>query len=212
MNESSNKAAIIIYVLGFLVVALGALAGWSLYSYHQERTTVQQQIDAAVKEAKQEQKEADEARFEEQRKKPYRTYEMPEVFGVVSISFPKTWNVYVEDTTSGTTLVDVIMHPRIIRMQKGVDDPKAFRLQLVDRLFEDATNNYRSKVDRGDLNANTITVSGLEGVRYEGNIENEHTGSLVALPFRDKTILMWTESRKFESEFNTILKQADINR
>lgn len=211
MQENNNNA-VLIFILGFLVIALGALAGWGLFKYHQERTTVQEQVDAAVQEAKQEQKKADEARFKEERKKPFRTYTAPDVFGAITLSFPKNWNVHVEDSTSGNTLIDLTMHPKLIREQQGNDIPRAFRMQLVNRLFEDATKSYRRDTERGDLQANTVTVSGIEGVRYEGNIRDEYDGSLVALPYRDKTILMWTESRKFESDFNTVLKRAEISR
>ncbi len=211
MQENNNNA-VLIFILGFLVVALAALAGWSLFKYHQERTTVQEQIDAAVQEAKQEQKKTDEARFEEERKKPFRTYTAPEVFGGITLSFPKTWNIYVEDSTSGSTLVDLTMHPELIREQQGNDIPRAFRMQLINSLFEDATRSHRSDAEKGDLEANTITVSGIEGIRYEGEIRDEYDGSLVALPYRDKTILMWTESQKFVSDFNTVLKKAEISR
>lgn len=211
MQERSRSGAIII-ILGLLVVVLGGLAGWSLYSYQQEKTTVQEQIDAAVQQAKQEQKQADEARFEKERKKPYRTYSAPDVFGAITLSFPKNWNVYVEDSTRGNPLMDVKMHPDLVREQEESDRPKAFRMQLVNDLYEEATSDYRRDVERDELQANTVTVSGIEGVRYEGNIADEHDGSLVALPYRDKTILMWTESQKFVPDFNTVLKRADINR
>jgi hypothetical protein len=211
MQESSNKN-LIMFILGAAVVVLAVVAGWASWQYYQERITVQEQIDAAVQEAKQEQKRKDEARFEEERKKPYRTYTAPQVFGAIEISFPKTWNVYVEDGTRGSPQIDLTMHPELVRVQEDGDHPWAFRLQLLDQLYEKATRTYRRDAGNGDLNANAITVSGIEGVRYEGKIRDEFEGSLVALPYRDKTILMWTESGRYESEFNTVLERADISR
>ncbi len=213
MENSGKKKTVIVVILGFLVVVLGALSGWALYKYDQERTQVQQRIDSAVQQARQEQRRADEARFEEQRKTPYQVYNSPDVYGDISISYPKSWSVYVEDSTGSGTNIDMSMHPDVIRRQGGRDRPLAFRLQLVDELYAQAIDSYQKDAEQGELEAVTVAISGIEGVRYEGNIRDEHTGSLVALPYRDNTILMWTESNEsFRDEFNTIMERADITR
>jgi hypothetical protein len=207
---AGTKKNVIIGVLVFLVVVLGSLSGWALHKYQQERTGVQQRIDEEVQKARQEQRRADEARFEQERKTPYKVYTAPSVYGSIAVSYPKSWSVYVEDDTSGNTNIDLFIHPDIIRRQGGRDRPLAFRMQLENGLFADVTDEYRNDVENGDLKANDVTISGIKGVRYEGNIQDEHQGSLVALPYRDRTILMWMESRDFSKEFNTILERVDI--
>lgn len=211
MQESSNSK-IIIFIVGFIALVFGGLAIWALLQYNKERNTVQEQVDAAVEEAREDQQEKAEAKFEEEQKRPFRTYTAPDVFGGIEILFPKNWNVYVEDTTSGSPQIDLYIHPNQVRVQNGEAGPVAFRMQLVNELFEKATSSYRKDVEKGELTAKAVEVSGIGGTRYEGKIRDDFKGSLVAIPYRDKTLLLWTESNNFRADFNNILGQTHINR
>lgn len=210
--QESNTGKIIIFIVGFLALAFGGLAIWALLQYNQERNTVQEQVNAAVDEAREDQQEKAEAQFKEEQKRPFRTYTAPDVFGGIEILFPKNWNVYVEDTTSGNPQIDLYIHPNQVRVQNGEAGPVAFRMQLVDKLFEEATSQYRNETEKGEMKAKTVEVSGIKGTRYEGKVRDDFEGSLVAVPYRDKTLLLWTESNNFKSDFDNILGQTHINR
>lgn len=210
MQDNHKGSSVLTGVLVFLVVVLAGLSGWAVYAYIQERNTVQEQIQAAETAAREDQQAQAEEQFEEERRNPFRTYTAPDVFGTVEIDFPKNWNVYVEDTTSGSTQIDLYIHPDMIRMHDS-EHPFAFRMQLIDRLFDDETSDYRRDVERDEMQADTIQVSGVEGVRYRGELDSGFEGVLVALPFRDKTILLWTEGDSYRDEFNQILDAANIN-
>lgn len=216
MQESGSHSTILVATLVFLLIAVGGVAGWALYAYQQERTTVQEQIEVAVEEARQQQEQELRAEFQEERDNPFRTYTAPSVFGTLEVDFPASWNVYAEDSTSSTTQLDVFIHPEQVRRPDDTNFPHAFRLQLVDNLFEDATESLQSGAEEGELEARTITVSGIEGVRYRGELEHG-IGSgfdsvLVALPYRDKTVFMWTEGESHRNDFGDILEEANIVR
>jgi len=211
-DQNGNVTTIAIGVLAFLVIVLGGLSTWALISYNQERQTVNQQVSDAVQEAREQQRAEDEKRFEEERKNPYRSYSVPEVFGGITLEFPRNWSLHVKDSTSGATQVDLTMHPEIIRESAGSLDIYAFRMQLVDRLFESANRNYQRDAERGNLKAEAVTISGIDGVQYDGEVVRNKNGRLVVLPYRDKTIVMWTESRDFISDFQEIMRRAQISR
>lgn len=211
VDQKGNTSTVIVGTLSFLIVALLGLSGWALYQYNQERTTVQQQIDQAVEEARESQRVEDEERFEEERQNPYRTYSAPGVFGSINIDIPRNWNMYAEESTSSRTQIDLAVHPDIVREQSGPEDPYAFRMQLEDSLYQEIVSNYQRDVEREELQSRAIEVSGLQGVRLSGAISRDHNGVLVVLPYRDKTILLWTEGSSYRDEFDVILQEAEIN-
>jgi hypothetical protein len=50
------------------------------------------------------------------------------------------------------------------------------------------------------------------GVRFDGQIEQNLTGSMVVIKVRDKTIKIYTESTKYLSDFNdTVLKSLTFS-
>ncbi|MEX0668382.1 MAG: hypothetical protein WD061_01410 [Candidatus Saccharimonadales bacterium] len=213
LEESHNTSAIVIGVLTFTTVAFLGLSIWAIYNYHQERTTINEQIDEAVAEARADQTEIERAQFEEELQNPYRTYSAPSVFGDINLEVPKNWNIYSEDDTSGSVQIDLYIHPDMVRNNsRDTNDPYAFRMELRDELYNTSIRGFQRDVDRGDLRSNTVEVSGVEGLRFEGQITRDQTGHLVALPFRDKTIWMWTEGSKYMDQFDKILELAELGR
>lgn len=200
----------IVLVLLLLVLGLGAFSGWLWLNGNGE--TPEQQLTVAVSEARRLQREEDQARFDEERQSPYRRYEAPDIYGDITVRFPKNWNLYVQDDSEKATEIDLYMNPDFIRIQAGVDTVYAFRMQLNDELFDEQNQNFAEAARDGDLKASSITVSGLEGVLYDGEIAKGHEGLLAVLPYRDKTLVLWTESRQYADEFTQILQRTEISR
>ena len=212
MQNSGQNNKVILGILIFLVVGLAGLSGWAIWQYIEERDTVEQQIEVAVDEALGEQREELEEEFEQELRNPFRTYSPPDVFGAIDIKLPKNWNIYVEEDEGGNLPVDLYIHPELVRDFDGELGPVAFRMQLVDELYDQATRNVRRDVDRGELDASTTEVSGIEGDRYEGVVRDDYVGVKVSLPYRDKTILMWTESESYLDDFEEMLEESSISR
>lgn len=211
-DQSGDTTTIIIATLSFLAITLAGLSGWAYYEYHQARETVDTQIEEAVSEAREQQRQEDEARFEEEQRNPFRTYTAPSVYGAIEIAFPKNWNVYVEDDTSDSLQIDLFIHPDMIRMQDGTDRPFAFRMQLHNELYQDIVDGYQSEIEDGEIESSTATASDIEGVRLSGQITDSHSGEMIILPYRDKTVQLWTEGGNYRDQFSTILERADISR
>ncbi len=212
-GKTHHTSTIVISVLVFTTVAFLGLSAWAIYNYHQERSSVDEQIDEAVAEARADQTAIEEERFEEELKNPYRVYSAPSVFGDINLEVPKNWSIYAEDGTSGRVQLDLFVHPDMVRNNRsGSNDPYAFRMEVRDELYSSSIRGFQRDVDRGNLRSNTVEVSGLEGIRFEGQINRDQRGHLVALPFRDKTIWMWSEGSRYISEFNKILDLAEIGR
>lgn len=211
-GQKGDTAKIVIFTLAFLSATLAGLSGWALYRYDEERTTVEDQISEAVSQAKQQQRLEDEERFEEERKSPYETYSIPDVFGSVEMEYPKTWSVYVEDTTSSKVQVDMYMHPDLVRIQDRTVRPYALRMQLIDELYQQTVDGYQNEIEDGEIDSKTATVSDIEGVRLSGQISRDVSGEMIILPYRDKTIQIWTEGDNFIEDFDKILDRTKISR
>lgn len=211
-DQNGNITTIAVGVLAFLVIVLGSLSAWALIKYNEEKDTVSQQVAAAVEEARTQQRQEDERRFEEERKNPYRSYSAPEVFGGIAFEFPKNWNVHSVDTTRGSTQIDLTIHPEAVRETDNGVNIYAFRMQLIDELFDQQNRRYQRMAEKGELKAQPVTVSEIEGVQYDGEVVKDKDGRLIVLPYRDKTITIWTESRDYLDDFQEILRRAQISR
>lgn len=211
-HQNGNTTTITIGVLAFLVIVVGSFSFWAFTNYTKQRDTVNQQVSAAVQEARKQQRTDDEKRFEEERKSPYRSYTAPEVFGGITLEFPKNWNVYVIDKTGSGTQVDLTIHPDKVRESGDSTNIYAFRMELKDSLFERENESLKRDTERGNLKAKSVTVSDIEGVQYDGEIERDINGRKIILPYRDKTIIMWTESRDYFNDFQEIMRRAQISR
>lgn len=212
IDQRGDSTTIVIATLAFISIALLALASWALYQYNAERTSVDMQVAAAVQEAREEQQALDEAAFEEERRSPWRTYQAPEIFGGIELLVPKNWSIYAEDSTSNSVQLDLFVHPGQVRMQQGATHPKALRLQLLDELYSDVMRDYQRSVEQGEVRSRTARVSDINGVRLSGQVTREQTGEMVVLPYRDKTILIWSEGERYLKEFDQVLERAEISR
>lgn len=207
-HGEANLLVVMIIVLCLVVAGLGGL---SLYYYsrmHTAVTTVEEQKQEAAGIAKEEQKKQDEADFIEREKEPYRLYEAPAVLGPVRVEFPKTWNVYAAEDEKASLQLDVFMYPGVVRAEKSTTDAYAFRLQLSRRLYPDTVAQYQKQVDKAVLNAQAVEISGIKGIRYNGQFKDNANGSIILLPIRDKTLLVWTESQVYIADFNQILTKV----
>lgn len=165
-----------------------------------QRDNNQPKIEAAVEEATSEQKKELEADFEQREKEPFKVITGPSEYGSVKLVFPKTWSSYV--TSSGSTEYDFYAHPNFVPAE-GVN--YALRASVIRRQFSDEVGSYDSQVRKGELKASSIQIAGTTGTRLDGFLEKDIEGSMVMFPVRDKTLLVWTESKDFRSDFNKVV-------
>lgn len=196
-------------VLSVLVAGLSAFGIWAYINYQDYRNNAEEKITAATADARRVQKEEDEKEFLEREKEPTRQLVGPEDLGRVSLSYPKTWSVYIE--RSGGTY-EAYLHPGAVPPLSG-SAPYALRISIVDRQYEREVAGYERAIAAGDLKASPVSVQGETGTRLDGAIARDVQGSMAIFKVRDKTLRVYTESRTFEPDFNEIiLKTLNFNR
>jgi hypothetical protein len=200
---------ITIVLLAIATLAFGGLSIYYINKYSKEKTTVDAQEAEAAAKARAEQKQTDDKDNAEAQKTPYRSYTAPAVVGAIKVDFPKSWNVYAEESQEAA-LLKLFMNPEVVRSEKNYDGGYAFRLSLERKLYTDSVKSMQKLIEKGEVKAQPITVSGIAGTRFTGKVTPAHNGAMVMIPLRDKTLTTWTESNDFVNDFNTILERISV--
>jgi hypothetical protein len=212
MGKSDQSGAVgVIIVIFLLVLMLFASLGfgfWALNGRQYYKNQAAQIVVAAQAKTKV-QTQADDAQiFAEQAKQPLRIYTGPQSYGSISVSFPKTWSGYVDDSSQGQAVVDGYFQPGTIPSIVGsVQNTFALRVQLLaqsyDQILQPYTTNTASKLTETPYSL--PKEPGVVGTRLSGQIADKKVGDMIIIPIRDKTLKVWTESTQYESDFNTYI-------
>ncbi len=196
-------------ILPFVVVLLlalgfGVFSVWAYSSYNDQKSNVDAIVATEVVAAKKDQEEALRAEFAEEQKSPYKTYVSPSTLGSVKIVYPKSWSAYVQAKETGAVKLEGYFHPDFVPSTDS-DILYATRVSLSSSDYTKELASYQKKVEKGELRAKSITISGTKGTRLDGLIEREVNGAIVLLPLRDKTLMISTESTDYMADFNKII-------
>lgn len=140
-------------------------------------------------------------------------FQAPERLANLKFEHPRTWSVFIKnDATAATdrSRFDVFFDVGAVQ-PTTVSRPHALRLSVVDRLYESALGDYRTRVDSGALTAIPYVVPGhatdpdFSGMRLDGIIEDGISGILIILPLRDKTIMLRNEVSEAMADFESIV-------
>lgn len=198
---------VVIFGLGTLI--FGLLAAVFYNQAASTRATANARQAEAVKNAKAEQKAADDEAFEEIQGSPYRAYIAPSAFGSFEIKFPKHWSSSVTEKTSGTQ-VTLLLNPDFVKEVNNQLQPIAARVVLQETPFAKYTQTLESAVKNKKLTRTNRTVSGIEAADYTGTYNDPKIIRRVIVPVRDKVVVFSTEDPKYAAQFNEILAQANI--
>ena len=197
-------------VLGVLTVGLSGFSVWAFLNYQDQKNNVDAKVAAAVADAKREQTAADQAAFLEQEKVPTRQLVGPTDLGQVKFSYPKTWSVYVDRTSS--TAYEAYLHPLVVPPTNS-GTPYALRISIVNTRYESVLGGFNERLKNGQLKANPVTIVGVDGTRLDGAFSNSVRGSMVLFKIRDKTLQVYTQSTNFQGDFdNIVLKTLEFNK
>ena len=184
-----------------LVLAFAGFGIWSYTNYTSLKTDFDAEVAKGVKAEEATTRAALELELKEKEKLPLRTYQAPAALGSVRIEYPKIWSVYADESSGGGTDLDAYFHPGFVRDIRS-DNRNALRVQLQDKLYSRVLDSYERDIEDGALKTTTVRSGGENGVRLDGEIDNDIIGSIVIFPVRDKTLLIWTESNEFLNDFN----------
>lgn len=210
MNEMSqeeqsgflNGAVVASIFLGILVLVFGSIMIWALVNYNDQKNNVDSKISAGVELGRKDQKDKDQAAFDEKEKEPLKEFIGPQDLGRVDFKYPKTWSVYVESNGSGSTAYQAYMAPDQVPSTQGQNNKFALRVSIVSQSYEQVLSQYSGLVKQGQLRSQTITTSGFNGNRLDGNFSQTLQGSAVFFKIRDKTLILRTDSPSFQSDFD----------
>lgn len=206
---SVNPLLIASILLGLLAVGFAGAFFWSYTNYVDQRDNTTEKINVAVTEAKKAQTAEDEKNYLETAKQPYSQLVSPDDLGRVTVSYPKTWSVYV--AKSNSTAYEAYLNPGSV---PAVTSTQAFaaRVTISDGNYEDVVGAYTSLVKKGDLTSTPITVNNFSGVKLEGKFSATRSGSAVIFKVRDKTLVIATDVDDYKNDFNNIIvKSLDFN-
>lgn len=209
-QRGASAASLLGFVTMILIVSL-VFGGWAFQSRQQYKNDVDQKIAAAVQVAVQQTKTADAQGYATESLNPFKTYNGPAPFGSVVLQYPKDWSAYVSEIDSNSTPINAYFQPGVVPDVGTPTNSFAFRLQVINQPYDQEISQLTG--NGGNVNGATVSAYALPklpnivGIEISGQIPNDSqkTGEMVALPERDQTILLWTESSQFLSNFNTML-------
>lgn len=215
MIKLDQRGAIQSWLVPFVltVTALfGALAfgAWAFSGRQDYKNNVDAKIVAAVAASEEQLSEKKAAEFAEKEKSPYRTYTGPAAYGSVGITYPKTWSAYIDETNASGTPLSGYLNPGFVPgiQSDATKSNIALRVEVVSTGYTATIEELSASVDVGKLKVTPYSapkVSGVIGLRADGEITVGKQGSMVILPLRDKTIKIWTESPQFAGDFDSII-------
>lgn len=160
----------------------------------------------------------DEARkeYKDKLESEFQTYTSPEEYGKFTITFPKYWSYYIEESESGDPIKG-LASPNGVHQGR---DKYALKFDLFDKKFGEYSALLKTKAkDKKDCSAGakicveSIKISGIEAQKYTGDI-NEDGGKAIAIiaPLRDKTFFISTDIPElYEASFNLIVEKVKLN-
>lgn len=212
LNERGELLIPLVLVSVLLLTAIG-FGAWAFSGRQDYKNNVDAKIAEAVEASNETLSLEKEAEFAEREKSPYKTYQGPEPFGTLVVTYPRTWNAHVVEKQSGTTLIDGYFQPNFVP-DTNSDDSFALRLEVLDQSYDTVIKTYESKIKTGKISVAAYRVPKVEaalGSRLTGEVLTKKQGVLVLLPMRDKTIRIWTEGDNFRGDFETVLNELTFN-
>ncbi|HIA91560.1 TPA: hypothetical protein EYO12_00395 [Candidatus Saccharibacteria bacterium] len=207
-GKKHNTALIVAFMSSALAVIFLGLFIWQFSERSSLQANYDSDLDAAALAAVNARETELREEFEDRLNSDTTTYVGSDVLGSITFDYPKTWSASINENDSGNTRLDATFHPNAIS-----NSVKAFalKIQVVDDPYSQELGTYDNDVERGELTANPVTYSGVDGVRLNGQIDNDLTGSIVLLPLRDRTLILRTESDTHQDTFESILDSLQFS-
>lgn len=212
MRGEMNVLLVPLVVLVLLFFGVGGFAYYSYSNMLDYKNNTDEKIAAAIKVEDTQLTAKLNQQFAEEAKSPFKTYNGPSQYGSINLTYPKTWSAYVNvDNQGSDTPVDGYFYPDVVP-STSVDSNGgtnfALRVQVSQSAYSDILQNYQGQVQQGQI---TVTpfhfakVPQVVGVELTGQIQSQKTGSLIIVPVRNQTLLIWTEGNQFQKDFNNTI-------
>lgn len=209
-NKSSTISLIAIIVLAVALVGALVFGFWAFGGRQDYKNNSDKKVSAAVEQAKVAQKLELQKQFDAAANLPYKIYKGSATYGSIMFNYPKTWSGYVDENS--TQPLNAYFHPDVV---PGLTAKTAFalRVELVNSDYTSALSEHDAQITDGSLKARAYVPPKMKdavniqpGIRLDGTISQEKQGAMVIMKVRDKTLIIYTESKNFVPDFNTMLE------
>ncbi len=213
-NGSTNVLPIAVLSVGLFLTLVFSI--WAFSGYQKYKNNTNQIVAVAVTNANAQQQAKDNAAFKIASENPLINYTSSADLGSISVNYPRTWSSYV-NTTSGTNLpLDGYFYPGTLpTVTDSTPTNYALRLQVSNQAYSEVVNQYSNQQASGQVTVSPYSLPKLPkviGVQIVGTLSNGKSGTLVILPLRSQSLLIWTEGTQFLSDFNnSILPSATFS-
>jgi hypothetical protein len=209
----SQVGAINVLVIPLILVILlliGA-AGFAFWAYG-ERTDYKDNVDVkiadAVAIAQQKVSTQKDKEFAQKEKYPYHTYTGPSAYGSLVVKYPKTWSAYIATQNNGATPISGYFFPNQVPTITDQNNSFALRVAVVQQPYSAILQQIQIYVQQKKTTAHVYrspNVPNVIGTRFDGQIGAQKQGSMVVMPYRDKTLELWAEDASFKADFDNII-------
>jgi hypothetical protein len=198
-----------------ILIMLGVILWFGSRAFVNDKS-LNAKYEAGVSDGRSIQKSEDRKQVQEATENPYRTYKAPNQYGGFEVSFPKNWSLAINSSTQDPIIG--MAHPDLVDIK---NDDFALRFTYENAKFADTQKKYdkQTKEAKRSLISEPTKVSGIDGIRYTGDLESSSSdpnkkkkvGTVVIVPVRDKTLIFQTDSNEnYLNYFNEILSKVKI--
>lgn len=209
---SVNVLLVPVILLAVLFIGAGAFGLWAFGSRQDYKNNTDQKIAVALQANKKVVQAEDAKTYAEEAKNPLKTFVGPDAYGSLRVAYPKTWSSYV-DMSDQNTPVDAYFHTDYVPAVNTDDSSQTYnlRVQVQAQSYSEVLTQYQQSLQPGQSTATPYSlpkVPNVTGVELTGKVFTDSpnkSGTLILLPMRDKTLLIWTESPTYLPDLNTYI-------
>lgn len=204
-NGAANGLAISLVLAVLLLIGAIAFGGWAYSSRQNYKDNADAIAQVAADKAAKQESATKDQEFAEASKSPLKVYNGPDAYGSLNVHFPRTWSGYVDDSGSGTALVDGYFNPNVVPSVTNQTSVFALRVQVISQAYAQTLQSFQGQQQSGKISVSAYALPKLPkvvGVRVTGQIEDAKTVDMVVLPLRSQTLKIWTEGSQFGADFN----------
>lgn len=200
-----NVLLIPVILLAVLFVGAGSFAYWAFSGRQTYKNHSDTLVAAAVENNTKSVQAQDALQYAEAAKNPLKLYVGPDAYGSVKVYYPKTWSSYV-DTTNENTPLDAYFHSDYVPSTQS-QQTYNLRVQVNGQPYSAMLTQYNSMIQEGKASAVPYSLPKepkIVGTEITGAIDLNNpntTGTLVMVPLRSTTLMIWTESDSYMPDF-----------
>lgn len=211
MKTNSQEGAATTFVsliicLILLIASLG-FGVWAFIGRQDFKNNSDKKAAVAVEKSKTATEATLKKQFDEAEKSPLKTYKSSPTYGSITFSYPKTWNLYVDDSNTSMPL-QAYFNPDFVPVIRDTSS-YALKVELNSTAYEQIVNQYASQIKSGKISAVAYLpellkgqANVLTGLRLSGEIKQGKQSVMVVMKVRDKTLKVSTDGIDYLNDFN----------